>query len=429
MSTPTPVSRNSLPGADDITRVQLSNGITILTRPNFNSPSVVISGYLPVGSLFDEDEKLGLAHFTSLALMNGTSRRNFQQIYDTLESAGAMLGFSSGVHTTGFNARSLAEDLPMLLELMVEALTTPTFPTEQAERLRAQFLTGLAIRAQDTGEMASLTFDQILYAGHPYSRPEDGFVETIQAIRIEDLVAFHKLHYGPRGMVVVVVGAVEPTQVIEQVERALGDWKNPAQPVPPGLPQLQPLTSTLRKHIPIPGKSQADLVMGCSGPCRRSPDFVAASLGNNILGQFGMYGRIGDVVRERSGLAYYAYTSLNSGTGPGSWEVAAGINPSNLDKTIDLVKTEISRFIHEPVAKDELSDSQANYIGRLPLSLESNNGMAGALLNLERFELGLDYYRSYASLVRSVTPEQILSAAQRYLNPQRMVITSAGPAL
>jgi zinc protease len=429
MNTPTPTSRNSLPGADDITRVQLSNGITILTRPNFNSPSVVISGYLPVGSLFDPDEKLGLAHFTSLALLNGTSRRNFQQIYDTLESAGAMLGFSSGVHTTGFNARALAEDLPMLLELMVEALTTPTFPTEQAERLRAQFLTGLAIRAQETGEMASLTFDQILYAGHPYSRPEDGFVETVQAIRIEELVAFHKLHYGPRGMVVVVVGAIEPAQVIEQVNRALGDWKNPSQPVPPGLPQLQPVTATLRKHVPIPGKSQTDLVMGCSGPCRRSPDFVAASLGNNILGQFGMYGRIGDVVRERSGLAYYAYASLNSGTGPGSWEVAAGINPTNLDKTIDLVKTEISRFIREPVAKDELSDSQANYIGRLPLSLESNNGMASALLNLERFELGLDYYRSYASLVRSVTPEQILSVAQRYLDPQRMVISSAGPAL
>jgi zinc protease len=333
------------------------------------------------------------------------------------------------VHTTGFNARALAEDLPMLLELMVEALTTPTFPTEQAERLRAQFLTGLAIRAQETGEMASLTFDQILYAGHPYSRPEDGFVETVQAIRIEELVAFHKLHYGPRGMVVVVVGAIEPAQVIEQVNRALGDWKNPSQPVPPGLPQLQPVTATLRKHVPIPGKSQTDLVMGCSGPCRRSPDFVAASLGNNILGQFGMYGRIGDVVRERSGLAYYAYASLNSGTGPGSWEVAAGINPTNLDKTIDLVKTEISRFIREPVAKDELSDSQANYIGRLPLSLESNNGMASALLNLERFELGLDYYRSYASLVRSVTPEQILSVAQRYLDPQRMVISSAGPAL
>lgn len=429
MSTPTPTSRKSLPGADDITRVQLSNGITILTRPNFNSPSVVISGYLPVGSLFDPDEKLGRAHFTSLALLNGTSRRNFQQIYDTLESAGALLGFSSGVHTTGFNARALAEDLPMLLELMVEALTTPTFPTEQAERLRAQFLTGLAIRAQDTGEMASLTFDQILYAGHPYSRPEDGFVETVQAIRIEDLAAFHKLHYGPRGMVVVVVGAVEPAQVIEQVNRALGDWKNPAQPVPPDLPQLQPVTATLRKHVPIPGKSQTDLVMGCSGPCRRSPDFVAASLGNNILGQFGMYGRIGDVVRERSGMAYYAYASLNSGTGPGSWEVAAGINPSNLDKTIDLVKIEISRFIREPVAKDELSDSQANYIGRLPLSLESNNGMASALLNLERFELGLDYYRSYASMVRSVTPEQILSVAQCYLDPQRMVISSAGPAL
>jgi zinc protease len=140
-----------------------------------------------------------------------------------------------------------------------------------------------------------------------------------------------------------------------------------------------------------------------------------------------MMGRIGDVVREQSGLAYYAYTSLNAGIGPGSWEVTAGINPVNLEKTIDLVRSEIKRFVSEPVSAEELSDSQANYIGRLPLSLESNNGMAGALLNLERYELGLDYYQRYPDLVRAVTSGSILDVSRRYLDPEKLFVAVAGP--
>ena len=92
-----------------------------------------------------------------------------------LESAGASLGFGASVHTVSFCGRSLVEDLPMLLNLLSESLRHPVFPAEQIERLRAQLLTGLAIRAQDTAEMASLTFDETLFANHPYGRPEDGY--------------------------------------------------------------------------------------------------------------------------------------------------------------------------------------------------------------------------------------------------------------
>ena len=427
MTAPAKPTRNTLPGADDITRVILPNGITVLARPNFSSLSVVVNGYLEVGSLFDSDEKLGLAYFTGVSLMRGTARRNFYQIYDALESVGASLGFGAGVHSTGFNGHALAEDLPLLLDLLAEALQQPVFPVEQVERLRAQLLTGLAMRAQDTQEMSSLTFDDIIYAGHPYRRPEDGYVETMQAIQVEDLAAFHRTYFGPRRMVVVVVGAVDPAQAVAEVERALGSWQNPDQPALPALPPLAPLQATVRKHIFIPGKSQADLVMGAVGPSRHSPDYISASLGNNILGQFGMMGRIGDVVREQYGLAYYASSSLNAGIGPGSWEVSAGVNPANLDKAIGQIQNEIRRFVNEPVTNEELSDSQANYIGRLPLSLESNGGVAGALVNLERHQLGLEYYRNYAGMVHRVTPESILEAARHYLDPEILAIASAGP--
>lgn len=420
---------HSLPGPDDITRVVLPNGITILTRSNFNSPSVFLSGYLACGAEFDPAEKLGLANFTALALMRGTQDNTFQQIFELLESSGASLGFGASVHTVSFSGRALAEDLSLLLNLLASTVRRPVFPVEQVERLRSQLLTGLAIRAQDTAETASLTFDETLFSNHPYGRTEDGYPATVQAIAREDLVHFHRQQYGPAGMVVVVVGAVAPQQVVEQVQSVLGDWNNPQQQLPSAYPTAVAPAQTVRIHKSLEGKFQTDLVLGTLGPHRRSEDFLPASLGNNILGQFGMMGRIGDVVREQAGLAYYASTSLNAWPFAGSWEVSAGINPANLERAIDLILSELRRFIAEGVTAEELADSQANYIGRLPLSLESNAGVSGALLNLERFQLGLDYYRRYADLVRGVTPDRVLEASRRYIDPERMVIISAGPPL
>jgi zinc protease len=417
-----------LPGQDDITRVQLPNGVVILTRANYESPSVTLSGYLKCGSLFDSEDKLGLAHFTAQALMRGSNGHTFHDIYDALESVGANLGFGASVHNTSFGGRALAEDLPLLLKILSECLREPVFPNDQIDRLKVQILTGLAIRNQDTADMASLAFDETVFADHPYGRPEEGHLHTIPNITRGDLVDFHHSHFGPSGMVIVVVGGITPQVIIEQVQAVLGDWINPEQVEAPMLPSVSPLPQSIRRHIELPGKSQTDLVMGTLGPKRKTDYYMPAMLGNNILGQFGMMGRIGDVVREQAGLAYHASTSLSAWIEAGSWEVSAGVNPANLQRAIELIQSELNRFISEPVSGEELRDSKDNFIGRLPLSMESNSGVANALLNLERFQLGMNYYHEYADMVNNVTPEMILETAQMFIKIDRLAIISSGTA-
>lgn len=90
------------------------------------------------------------------------------------------------------------------------------------------------------------------------------------------------------------------------------------------------------------------------------------------------------------------------------------------------MRAELRRFVQDGVSDEELADSQANFVGRLPLSLESNGGMASALLNIERYGLGLDYYRRYESLTRAMTPEQVTETARKYLHPDRIAIASSG---
>src|SRR5690606_31805569 len=113
---------NHLPGEDDIRRVELPNGIIVLTKSDFHSPSVILSGYLNCGAIHDPKEKLGLSLFTSFALMRGSIFHRYRKIYNELETAGATLGFGSSIQTTSFGGKSLVEDLPLLLKTLSEAV-------------------------------------------------------------------------------------------------------------------------------------------------------------------------------------------------------------------------------------------------------------------------------------------------------------------
>ena len=418
---------NALPGPENITRVELQNGITILARENFNSPTLSIKGYLPSGSLFDPVDKLGLSYLTASSLMTGTSHDDFQSLYNKIESVGAQLGFSAGTLTTSFSVHCLSEDLDLMLGLIADCLRSPAFPEREFNRLKIQMLTGLAIRSQDTAAMAALIFDQIVYAGHPYERPDEGFIETVQNIEREDLNNFYKRTFGPKGLTISIVGAIDPKKAVESIRSALGDWINPDQEDLPTLPPLKSMEKANHKSLSIPGKSQADIVMGCQAPDRLSPDYYALRVGNNILGEFGMMGRLGKSIREDAGLAYYAYSSLSAGLGPGAWEMIAGVNPRDVDQAVTLIQKEAAKFVNQPVLAEELSDSKSNFLGRMPLLLESNSGVAVSLLNMERFNLGLDYFLRYPEIIQSITADEILEASRKYLNPDRLAVAVAGP--
>ena len=419
--------RSALPGPENITREVLPNGITVLTRSNFNSPTLSIKGYVPTGSIFDPDDKLGLSYMTASGLMTGNATHDFQGLYDAVESVGASLGFSAGTLTTSFSAHCLSEDLAMILNLTAECLTTPAFPQREFNRQKAQMLTGLAIRAQDTASMAALLFDQIIYAGHLYERPDEGFTETVESIEREDLEGFYQRTFGPQGMVVVIVGDVEPQTAVDAVNHCLGSWQNPDQEILPDIPPVMPLDNEIKKTLSIRGKSQADIVMGNLAPERLSPDYYSLRVANNILGEFGMMGRLGQRIREDEGLAYYAYSSLSVSRGPGAWEMIAGVNPRNIEQTTALIKDEVRKIVSEPVSEEELADSKSYFLGRMPLMLESNSGVAISLLNMEHFNLGLDYFLHYPNLIQVVTAEDILQTSQKYLDPDRMAVAIAGP--
>ncbi|MCI0396883.1 MAG: insulinase family protein [Chloroflexi bacterium] len=416
------------PGPETIHRSVLDNGITLLVYENFAAETVVIDGLVRAGALVETRQHAGLANFTAEMLLRGTARRTFEQIYEELESVGASLDISGGRHTTEFSGSSLAEDLGLVLELLADSLRHPAFPERQLEALRGEILTSLQIQANDTHAMAAHAFRELLYQDHPYGLNVDGYLDSIPTITRDDLVAFHDRYYGSRGMIMTVVGAVRHEEVLAKVKAALGDWQPAQQPMPDLPPVTRPAT-TVRRHVNMPHKTQSDILLGLPGPVRAAPDYLAASMANTILGVFGMMGRLGQNVREVQGLAYYAYSRLQGGLGPSPWYVSTGVSPDKVEQAISSILHEIDRLCHEPIPEEELADSQAYRTGSLPVSLETNDGLAGIISDMELYTLGLDYLQLLPDRLNALTPETVQAAAQKYLSAEELAIAVAGPEL
>ncbi len=417
----------ALPGPDTIRREELPNGIVVLIRENFSSPSVVLSGYLLAGALANTADTAGLAFMTAIAMTRGTQTRSFEQIFEAIESIGASLSLYGGTHTTAFQGKALAEDLGLLLELLADVLQHPSFPKTEFERLRTQQLTALAIREQDTGARAQMAFNTLVYRDHPYGLSTNGYVETISELTTSDLRKFHREYFSASGLVITIVGGVEADKVLDLVSSTLGQWTTKKQRAMPDLPALKPLKKSRRVEVRLEGKAQSDLVIGTAGPSRYDEDYLAAAMGNSILGRFGMMGRIGEAVRISAGLAYYAYSAISGGPGPGPWQVVAGVNPKDENRAIEIVQKEIKRFTSRRVSEEELFENKASFIGRLPMQLESNEGVAGAISHMERYDLGLDYYQRYQNMIAAITRDQVLAAGKRFLDTERLAVAIAGP--
>ena len=430
MSTPTIVDPRTLPTAESVHRAMLADGTVLLARRNPTSRAVIIQGLVRFGAVDTPTDKAGLARFLSETLTRGTSTRSMAQLYEFAESLGASFSVSAGMHTMRFAVRCLAEDVAPMVGLLSEILQSPSFPLNEVELARGEALTEISERDQDTRAVSTMNFYRRLYGDdHPYSVPLDGFADTISSVTRQDLISLYDAHMASRPMLVSVVGAIEPERAQDIIASHWKSWSGPRASAPPALPAPGPLRSDDGDHAVVPDKVQVDLTWGGLGPARHDDDFLTVSLANLVLGGFGMMGRLGLNVREEQGLAYYVYSRVSGGLGPGPWACVAGIAPEDYHQAVRSIESEVERLATELVPDNELNDSRAYMTGSLPLKLESNEGMATVMTEIELYNLGWDYLTRLPERVGAITPEAIREVVERYFVGTDLVLASAGPTI
>jgi zinc protease len=413
---------------ENVTRAELSNGIVVLVKENHTNASITMRGRLRAGAMYETDATAGLASFTAASLQRGTKKFTFQQLNELYDSAGMSFGVGSGTETASFGGKALTEDFQTLLRIAEQVLREPTFPEKEIEKLRGQLVTGLREAEDDTRYVAWRKFQELLFPkGHPYHRPDDGTEVTLKKLTRAKLAEFHNKYFRPDGTIFTIVGDIEAQKAIDLVTKHFGGWKG-KKGISFEIPNVPPPTRALRQEIGLEGKMQSDVVLGYPGIKRDNPDFYALRTGDLIFGHLGLAGRLGENVRDKMGLCYYIYSSLNAGIGAGPWMIGTGVNPRNIDLAIEAIGDEIRRLRTEGVTQDELAHAQDFLTGSLALRLETNDGVANTLADMELYGLGMDYIVRYEGLFRSVTRAQILDAVQKYARLEDAVIVTAGPA-
>jgi zinc protease len=312
------------------------------------------------------------------------------------------------------------------MELLATALLQPDFPDDQVEIVRAQILSGLRQAQQDTRGEAEQALRRMLFTeGHPYRERVSGNEESVAAMTRDDLVAFAERAYRPSSAIAAVAGGLSHDKAVELVRKHLGDWSGETPVL--DIPEPEAADASQRVTKQLPGKSQADIAIGAVTIPRLHPDFQALNVANLILGRLGLMGRLGESVRERQGLAYYAFSGLEVGRGTGFWSTRAGVNPDNVEKAIETVLSEVRGYLADGPTADEFSDAVGNLTGSLPLGLETVGSIASIIADIGFFDLGADYLQRYRETVRSLTPEQLIETMRKYIDPDKLAVAVVEP--
>jgi zinc protease len=249
----------------------------------------------------------------------------------------------------------------------------------------------------------------------------------VESLDKDSVRNYHRRAFSPRGTAIAVVGGMADfNETVDIIGEAFGAWEDSAAD---GSQADLALTNAtpVRETTEIAGKSQADLAVGITTVPRNHDDYYALDVSNLILGRLGLMGRLGAEVRDRQGLAYYAYSQIEPRTDGSLWAARAGVDPANVERALEATLAELRGLRDDRVSEQELRDAKNFLVGVLPLALETHDGVAAMLLAIEEFGLGLDYLERYPEIIASITREQVLQAARQHLDPDRVAIGIAGP--
>lgn len=399
----------------DVERFALDNGTVALVRGNYPLPFVTINLLVDGGARRDPPGKEGLAGLTARMLSMGTAKRSANKLSEELDAMGASLSVTAGREYAVASVRALSKDLDRVMDLLFDVLSNPLFPEEELKGEIAKTRAALQASEDDPGTVADRAFRQSLYLTPSYAHPVEGTLQSLAAITRRDVHRFFENFYVAEGSIVVIVGDLTIDALKERI-----------------VPRLL----TLRRGLPVPGDSaprqavesrevridrdisQANIVLGKRGIVRSNPDYYAFSVMNYILGGGGLSSRLMEEVRNRRGLAYSVGSYLDAGKAPGSFQVVLQTKNASAREALAVVRKEIERMRSEPVTDKELESAKKYLTGSFPLRLDTQGKLAGFLLTVEYYGLGLDYADKYRSIIEAVTAEQILSVARRYLSEE-----------
>ena len=408
-------------------RVVFENGMIVYLLEDHELPLVNMTATMRTGSWLDPADKIGLASLTgSVMRTGGGGGLSAEQVDEELEQFAGNLGIAIGRQSGSASLDVLSKDLKRGLQIFAGLIRTPAFEPARVQLAKLQTIEGIRRRQDHPGAIVGREFVKLLYgADHPTAR--ESSIGSITRITRDDLVAFHRKTIHPNGLMLGVTGDFDKPAILALLRDVFGDWKKGEVPVlaiadVPQSPAAKPVVRFVNKET-----SQTHLRLGHLSLKEQDPDYVALAIANDILGGSSFRSRLFNDVRTKRGLAYSVGSRLNSGVhDQGVWLMRAETKLLSTQEVIARFIANMERMRTELVTDSELAEAKEAYVNSFVFSFASPSAIVGRLVELEYDGLPKDFLQQLRARVIALTKEEILAAAKKHFNPERLTIVAVG---
>lgn len=409
----------------DVATVPLADGAEAWLVNSPDVPLVTVKmGFRDAGGTSDEAGGEGRARMVAALLNEGAGELDALAFNQALEDHAIHMSFSADDDMLTVSMDTLSEHADKAFELLGLALTKPRFDDDAIARIKAQMHTALRQMEEQPRYLAAKALSQAVFAGHPYANPTEGTHAGIDALTKADLQAY-LAHYVTKGNVVMsVVGDIDTAGLQRLVDTHFAGLPvefAPQKTIPPLEVKAVGQTETLRRDIP-----QTVVLFAGQGIPRTDEDFYTAYVLNHLVGGGTLTSKLGDEIREKRGLAYYAYSTLQTMDHGAMFGGGFGTRNEQAAEALRVLMDTLRAASNGDITQAEVDEAKSYITGAFPLTLASNDGIAMMLLMMQRFHLGKDYLAERNGLIEAVTREDVIRVAKRLIQPQRLTIIGIG---
>jgi len=410
--------------AQEIQRIELSNGLRLLVREDPRLPLISITAVFRSGLLAETPETNGITHLMAKTLLKGTTTRTAEQIADAIEAVGGNLGSDSGNNSFNITLDVTQPDLRLAGELLADILLNAAMPEESVAREKEVQLASIKDEEEQLTAVARNILREALFRQHPYALRTKGSEDSVARLRRADLLAFRDRYLVAKNGVISVFGNVKAAEVRQLFEQTLATMK-PGELALREVDPSKPITETVEVES-LKEKAQGVLMVGYRGADLFSRDRYALELIDEASSD--LCSRFFVRIREQMGLAYYVGSSQLQGLVPGMFAFYLGTDPQKLGPVKTALLDEIRTLATEGLTNEELARAKKKLIGQQQISNQSNDSLGYTTALDELYGLGFDHYQKLEAKVEAITQAEVKRVAAKYFQAQPCVIATVRPA-
>jgi len=406
------------------TRAVLRNGMVVYMMENHELPLVSAHFTIRTGSLYEPEDKIGLAGLTGTVLRSGgTTTRTGDEIDQRLEFLAASIETGISTQEGAASLSCLRKDFDETLGLLAEILQRPRFADDKLDLARKRLRESIRRQNDNPNGIVSREFRKLVYASSPaWGRTPTP--ETVGRITREDLAAFHKTYFHPNNIIAGFTGDFDSAALLKKLETVFGEWPRTEVKLP-AIPSLadrnQPSVDYIYKDMP-----QTYFQFGHLGLRRNSPDWHAVTVMNYILGRGGFTSRLMAEIRSNRGLAYSVGAGLTEDTDRGTFSGSCQTKSESTHEAISVMLDICRRMATDPISDDEMDKARSAIRDGFVFRFETPRQAVEEQAQLEYYGYPEDYLDTYIQKVTAVTKDDVRRVARQYIHSDQMIILVVG---